>query len=126
MLGTVEWSNSIIHGDAKTGLAQLLTNSVHCIVTSPPYYQQRDYSTPLQIGNEALATDYIQNLRTALSECYRVLVPDGTLWLNLGDKYDDGELLGMPWQVAFALKADGWLLRSDIIFAFWLVAQSMG
>ena len=49
-------------------------------------------------------------------ECQRVLTEDGTLWLNLGDKYQDGDLLGMPWRVALALKERGWLLRSDIIW----------
>lgn len=110
------WIDSIIQGDARVCLRDLPTASVNCIVTSPPYYQQRDYSTPVQIGNEASPEEYVQNLRTVFTECYRVLKDDGTLWLNLGDKYSDSELLGMPWRVAFALKQDGWILRSDIIW----------
>jgi len=90
--------------------------SINCIVTSPPYFRQRDYSTPLQIGNEKSPDEYVRNLRLVFAECLRVLRDDGTFWLNLGDKYDNGELLGMPWRVAFALKEDGWLLRSDIIW----------
>jgi DNA modification methylase len=115
-LCTESWLDSIIEGDARTCLRDLPDASLHCIVTSPPYYQQRDYSTPLQIGNEKSPDEYVRNLRRVFAECRRVLRADGTLWLNLGDKYDDGELLGMPWRVAFALKEAGWLLRSDIIW----------
>ncbi len=116
LLCAQSWLDSILEGDARTRLRDLPDASLHCIVTSPPYYQQRDYSTPLQIGNEKSPDEYVRNLRLVFAECRRVLRTDGTLWLNLGDKYDDGELLGMPWRVAFALKEDGWLLRSDIIW----------
>ncbi len=114
--GSNDWLDSIIEGDARTCLRGLPDASINCIVTSPPYYQQRDYSTPLQIGNEKSPDEYVRNLRLVFTECLRVLKADGTFWLNLGDKYDDGELLGMPWRVTFALKEDGWLLRSDIIW----------
>lgn len=110
------WVNSIIHGDALETLRQLPDASINCIVTSPPYYLQRDYSTIFQLGNEETADEYVANLRKVFKECHRVLKNDGTLWLNLGDKYQDSDLLGMPWRVAFALKTDGWLLRSDIIW----------
>ncbi|HLF88614.1 MAG TPA: site-specific DNA-methyltransferase [Anaerolineales bacterium] len=113
---TENWINQIIHEDAKIGLRNLPDDSVHCILTSPPYYNQRDYSTPVQIGNEKSPEDYVHALDEVFRECLRVLREDGTLWLNLGDKYEDGELLAMPWQVAFALKREGWLLRSDIIW----------
>ena len=106
----------IIEGDARACLAQLAAESVHCIVTSPPYYRQRDYSTPLQIGNEDTPEEYIHRLISVFDECLRVLRTDGTLWLNLGDKYMNGELLGTPWRIALALKELGWLLRSDIIW----------
>ncbi|GAB4427888.1 MAG: site-specific DNA-methyltransferase [Anaerolineae bacterium] len=111
-----EWINSIIQGDAKIVLQSLPASSINCIVTSPPYYLQRDYETSTQFGNEKSPTEYIQNLRAVFAESYRVLKENGTLWLNLGDKYLDGNLLGMPWQMAFALKEDGWILRSDIIW----------
>lgn len=118
-MGTIRvehWANSIMLGDARDRLRELPDSSIHCVVTSPPYYLQRDYSTAFQIGNEKSPAEYIQNLRTVFVECYRVLRSDGTFWLNMGDKYDNGALLGMPWRVAFALKDDGWLLRSDIIW----------
>lgn len=111
-----QWVNSIIQGDALETLRRLPSASVNCVVTSPPYYMQRDYSAPHQIGNEQSPSEYVQKLQGVFSECRRVLKDDGALWLNLGDKYQDGALLGMPWRVAFALKDDGWLLRSDIIW----------
>lgn len=113
---SAQWVNSIMHGDALSVLRRLPSASIHCVITSPPYYMQRDYSAPHQIGNEKSPSEYVDNLRAVFSECRRVLKDDGTLWLNLGDKYQDGTLLGMPWRVALALQADGWLLRSDIIW----------
>ena len=110
------WINLIHEGHAKAVLDTLPPKSVNCIITSPPYYLQRDYSTPIQIGNEKSPSEYTENLRLVFSECYRVLKDDGTLWLNIGDKYCDGQLLGLPWRVALALKDDGWVLRSDIIW----------
>ncbi|MFO7540487.1 MAG: site-specific DNA-methyltransferase [Chloroflexota bacterium] len=111
-----EWVNSIQHGDAGDVLATLPEASIDCIVTSPPYYAQRDYSTPVQIGNEKTPDQYIENLVQVFVQCQRILKEEGTFWLNLGDKYQDGELLGMPWQVALSLKKSGWILRSDIIW----------
>lgn len=111
-----QWVNSIIQGDAAIIMRQLPSSSVDCIITSPPYYLQRDYHSKAQTGNEESPEDYIGKLRTVFSECYRVLKEDGTLWLNLGDKYQNGDLLGMPWRVALSLKDVGWILRSDIIW----------
>lgn len=111
-----QWLNTIINGDALEILQTLPNESINCIITSPPYYMQRDYSTPIQLGNEKTPDEYINSLKNVFHECRRVLKNDGTLWLNLGDKYQDNDLLGMPWKVAFALKEDGWILRSDIIW----------
>ena len=111
-----QWVNSIMRGDALSVLRELPSASVHCVITSPPYYMQRDYSAPHQIGNEESPSEYVNKLSAVFSECRRVLKDDGTLWLNLGDKYREGTLLGMPWRVALVLQSDGWLLRSDIIW----------
>lgn len=108
--------NTIIEGDASNRLKLLPTASVNCIVTSPPYYRQRDYGVPSQVGDEDSPADYVERLRQVFKKCQRVLRDDGTLWLNLGDKYLKSELLGMPWRVALALKEDGWILRSEIIW----------
>lgn len=107
---------TIIHGDAAGVLRELPKGLANTIVTSPPYFGQRDYDAPGQIGNEDDPNQYVERLVEVFRECKRVLREDGTLWLNLGDKYVDGELTGMPWRVALALKAEGWLLRSDIIW----------
>ncbi|MCY3543828.1 MAG: site-specific DNA-methyltransferase [Chloroflexi bacterium] len=116
MTDNCQWINTIHQGNALDTLRRMPSASVNCIVTSPPYYMQRDYSTPIQIGNEKSPAEYARNLQEVFAECSRVLKSDGTLWLNIGDKYVDGELLGMPWRVALALKDNGWLLRSDIIW----------
>jgi site-specific DNA-methyltransferase (adenine-specific) len=111
-----EISNRIVCGDAHSVLRSLPTHAVDCIVTSPPYYKQRDYQHVLQIGNENSVQDYMRRLLDVFRECERVLAECGTLWLNIGDKFLDGHLLGLPWRVALALVDQGWILRSDIIW----------
>jgi DNA modification methylase len=108
--------DAIICSDAESTLHALPLESVNAIVTSPPYYQQRDYGAGPQIGNEASPESYVQRLAGVFRESFRVLAKDGTLWLNLGDKYKNGRLLGMPWRVVFAMESIGWILRSDIIW----------
>lgn len=74
-------------GDALTILKTLPSESMHCVVTSPPYYGLRDYGAAGQIGLEPLPEMYIANLTVVFAEVRRVLRDDGTLWLNLGDSY---------------------------------------
>lgn len=202
----------IKQGDALERLRELPDESVHCVVTSPPYYGLRDYGTARweggdpncqhkgkhehsggygspkqatnkganyvasgdcmcgairiddQIGLEQSPDEYVARLVEVFCEVRRVLRSDGTLWLNLGDCYGGAasnspqsglkeladiysprknprqshayqdrndiyvkrgrvatckpkDLVGIPWRVAFALQADGWYLRSDIIWA---------
>lgn len=111
-----EVQDRVIHGDARSVLGFLPDGLADCVVTSPPYYGQRDYAVDGQLGMEINPDAYIQALQAIFRDVRRVLKPTGTLWLNLGDKYIDGGLTGLPWRVALALKADGWLLRSDIIW----------
>lgn len=178
-----------------------MDGSVHCVVTSPPYWGLRDYGVEGQLGLEATPTDYVENMVGVFREVWRVLRDDGTCWLNLGDCYATGagkvgehpgggeqgarwrgevdrlrdskrgyrgdrlintnsgdiarpktratrdgshagkhtaiaamgpmtqpnrmpihglkpkDLVGIPWRVAFALQADGWYLRSDVIWS---------
>lgn len=114
-------------------------------VTSPPYFGLRDYGHPGQLGLEKTPEEFIANM-VEVFRCVRdVLADDGTLWLNIGDSYaNDGkwggkhakalhgntsigrtkvqtglkrkDLIGIPWMLAFALRADGWYLRQDIIW----------
>lgn len=134
----------ILVGDCRERMAQIPDESVHCSVTSPPYYGLRDYGVDGQMGLEESPDAYVAGLVEVFREVRRVLRDDGTLWLNLGDSYaanrsyqvtdqkwrDVGngkgsavpdslkpkDLIGIPWRVAFALQADGWYLRSDIIW----------
>lgn len=84
--------------------------------TSPPYWKLRDYGHPDQLGQERTPEEYVANLVEVFRELRRTLSDSGSLWLNLGDTYLKKELLGLPWRVALALQADGWHLRSDIIW----------
>lgn len=112
----VAFENTIINGDAEVALTAVPEDSVQSIVTSPPYFQQRDYGAKDQIGLEASIDEFVSRLVRIFGECRRVLRHDGTLWLNLGDKYEASRLLGVPWRVALALAKDGWILRSDVIW----------
>jgi site-specific DNA-methyltransferase (adenine-specific) len=103
-------------GDAAEVATKLPSNVADGIVTSPPYFRQRDYQEATQLGSEPTPDEYVRRLVDVFRECRRVLKPTGTAWVVLGDKYHRGELLGMPWRVALAMKEDGWILRSDVIW----------
>jgi DNA modification methylase len=158
----------ILHGDCREVLRTLLDESVHCVVTSPPYFGLRDYGVAGQIGLEPTPSAFVDEMVAVFRDVRRVLRADGTLWLNLGDSYSgsgpsgasyqsattkaregksrDGafavsktlsarglsyaekkpipavgtkakDLIGVPWLTAFALRADGWYLRQDIIWS---------
>ena len=108
--------DQVLHGDCEHVLAGLPSESVNSIVTSPPYYRQRHYSADDEVGQEATPAQYTHRMITIFRQARRVLKKEGTLWLVLGDKYQDGRQLGMPWRIALALQDDGWILRSDIIW----------
>lgn len=148
--------NRIYNEDCLTGLKKLADNTVDCCVTSPPYWGLRDYGVEGQLGMEETPEAYVQKVVEIFGEVRRILKPDGTLWLNLGDSYATGsrnrtvdqacanstlsgslksqcqslvqqnkivgdlkpkDLVGIPWMVAFALRAQGYYLRQDIIWA---------
>ncbi len=117
----------IICADVVEGLRSLPDSSISMCVTSPPYYGLRDYGSDQQIGTEETPAAYIERLVGVFREVRRVLREDGTLWVNIADCYAgsgkavwDGikpkDMIGIPWMLAFALRADGWYLRSDIIW----------
>ena len=108
-------------GDCLITLKQLPSESVDCVITSPPYWNQRDYDVDannqhLILGNELSHQDYVCNIVSVFSEVRRVLKKEGSLWLNLGDKYVNKNLMGLPWRVAIGMQDDGWILRNDIIW----------
>lgn len=94
--------NRIILGDCLASLKTLPDNSIDCCVTSPPYYALRDYGCDGQIGLEETPEAYIAKLTEVFSEVRRVLKPDGTLWLNIGDSYWGGAGVTRPFQVRVA------------------------
>jgi DNA modification methylase len=140
---------TVMLGDCRQVMAEMEPESVHCVVTSPPYWGLRDYGQDGQLGLEPTPEAYVESMVAVFREVRRVLRSDGTVWLNLGDSYAasnvsgpqgttgdrasrtftarttpkmaDGlkpkDLVGIPWRVAFALQADGWYLRSDIVWA---------
>ncbi|MBI3444398.1 MAG: site-specific DNA-methyltransferase [Magnetospirillum sp.] len=146
----------LLIGDCRERLREIEAGSVHCCVTSPPYFGLRDYGVDGQIGLEESPEEFVLELVSVFREVRRALRDDGTLWLNLGDSYAGGgnggggsfaidgirgarmgvdknkalrknarraigaikpkDLIGAPWMVAFALRADGWYLRQEIIW----------
>lgn len=160
----------ILQGDCYQVLSTLPDASVHCCVTSPPYFGLRDYglpptdwptinSTPAMtccLGLEPTPAAFVDHLVLLFRQVRRVLRDDGTLWVNIGDSYcstdkwgggggnagkqtvaPDGsvpswavrrrrapmpgvkpkDLIGIPWMLAFALRADGWHLRQEVIWS---------
>ena len=113
----------LYHGHVLNVLKTFPDCSVHCVVTSPPYWGLRSYleqghpDKSLEIGNESCLEEYIDKLVDIFEQVKRILRDDGALWLNLGDCYKAKQLLGIPWKVAFALQKKGWCLRSDCIWA---------
>jgi DNA modification methylase len=84
----IMYTNEIINSDALAGLKTLPDNCIDCCVTSPPYYELRDYGVAGQIGLETSPEIYIEKLVEVFMEAFRVLKPSGTLWLNIGDSYN--------------------------------------
>jgi len=96
--GTIEFINSIVCGDNLELMKGLADESVNLVITSPPYYKQRDYGKG--IGNENTVEEYIENLLEVFHKCVRVVKDDASIVFNLGDKYEDGNLLLVPYRFA--------------------------
>lgn len=91
---------------------------VQTCITSPPYFNQRKYTEEsVEIGLEYSVEAYIANLTDVFDSVKTLLNDDGILWVNIGDKYKNGELMGIPWLFVFQMKKAGWKLRRDIIWA---------
>jgi len=138
--------NSVCIGDCIEVMREIPDGVIQTCVTSPPYWGLRDYGQDGQLGLEKTPEEYVAKMVEVFREVRRILKDDGTLWLNLGDSYaanrgyqvpdskhtDVGnkigmradmfglkpkDLVGVPWMVAFALRADGWFLRQDIVWS---------
>jgi DNA modification methylase len=106
----------LIHcGDCLEILPTLAGGSVQCVVTAPPFWSIVEYGGTL--GRESTPEEYIEHLVAIFRQVWRVTRPDATLWLNLGDSRTTSIIL-MPYRVAFALEADGWLLAREIILDY--------
>ena len=109
---------NIIHvGDNLFHLTNIPDNSVDMCVTSPPYYNLRDYKNSGQIGIENTVQDFVENLCKVFDEIYRVLKPTGSCWVNIGDTYDKKRLLQVPSRFEIAMCDRGWHLRNEIIWS---------
>lgn len=133
----------ILNADALEALRTLPDACCSTCITSPPYFGLRNYETDGQLGLEETPDEYTEKLVEIFREVRRVLKDDGTLWLNIGDSYATRsgpqpptntrnqcghtakkvpagykykDLIGIPWLLAFSLRADGWYLRADIIW----------
>lgn len=137
----------LLHADVLEGLKILPSNSVHMVITSPPYWGVRKYGLgAFEIGAEDTFQEFLDRIVAIFQEVRRVLHPSGTIWVNMGDSYNSKRsqgfygdqaahgriphgherltikdlhsknLLGQPWQLAFALQKDGWILRDDIVW----------
>ena len=112
--------DTIICGDSWEIAATLPACFFQCIVTSPPYFGHRIYTREenagQEFGREANPKEYSAKLVALFAGLRGSLKDSGTVWLNLGDTYRDGQLLGIPWRTAIALQDNGWILRSEVIW----------
>jgi len=106
----------LLLGDARTVLDQLPTSSIDFAMTSPPYWGKREYEGG-GIGLENDYQEFIRHLSDIFLSLKRVLKPEGSFWLNIGDTYQDKGLAGIPWRVAIELTdRQGWILRNSVIW----------
>ncbi|MGC9222302.1 MAG: DNA-methyltransferase [Terracidiphilus sp.] len=106
----------LLLGDAREVLRSLPGESIDFAMTSPPYWGKREYENG-GIGLENDHRAFVNDLTAILAEVKRVLKPEGSFWLNIGDSYENKGLLGIPWRVAFELiDHQGWILRNSIVW----------
>ena len=115
----------IYQGDALEILKQFPSESIDMCITSPPYWNMRDYGDKNQLGLEYTTSEFIDNLYNVFHEIKRVLKDEGSLWINIRDTYSKGvkrcgvknkSLSMIPERLIIKLLDDGWILRNDIIW----------
>lgn len=113
---TIQKDPLLLNGDALLILRDLPDDCIDFVMTSPPYWGKREYENG-GIGLENDYRDFVKNLAAVFAEMKRVLKPEGSFWLNLGDSYNGKGLIGVPWRVAFELVDNqGWILRNSVIW----------
>lgn len=112
-----EITNQIFCGDARATLKEFPSGSIDMCITSPPYFRQRKYDAgDLEVGQEIDLDTYLNNLRLVFDEVKRVLKPTGTCWVNIGDKYKNGELYLIPHHFVSEMWANEWKCFNEIIW----------
>lgn len=103
-------------GDARTVIRNIPDSLVNLTVTSPPYFDLKDYGMPSQIGYGQEYDDYLKDLARVFAEIYRVTRADGSLWVVIDTFRKGQEVLTLPFDLAAHLKPTGWVLRDIIIW----------
>ena len=107
----------IYNEDCLIGLQRLPSESINCCITSPPYYNLRDYGDNNQLGQENTIQEYLSNLLKIFDEVYRVLKVDGACWVNIGDVYSAKKSLEcIPDLFKIEMIKRGWICRNEIIW----------
>ncbi len=106
----------ILIGDIVEKLAEIPTSSIDLIITSPPYWKQRDYGTEAQIGQEKTPDEYIKRMVEVAEQLKRVLKNSGSYFLNIGDKYIKKALQLIPFRLAAEMQEKGWSIRNVIVW----------
>lgn len=105
-----------LYGSVQNILPIIPDGSIDCCMTSPPYWNKREYANG-GLGLEASPEAFIQNLLDVFAQVKRVLKDTGSLWLNIGDSYVNKSMVGLPWRLAIKLMDEqGWILRNDVIW----------
>jgi DNA modification methylase len=107
---------TILCGDAHDKLKTLPDQSVHVVVTSPPYYRKKKYDGTSALGWEVTVDEYLDKLTAILGECKRILADAGTLWVNIDDTLVEKSWQNIPGRLVERLRADGWLFRHTYIW----------
>ncbi len=102
-------------GDAATVMRRIEDESIDCIVTTPPYWRRRSQGT--ESISATSADQYIEQLLQAMQQAWRILKPEGSLWLNMGDDTTGGFVQGLPWRVVLAMMdRQGWRLVNEVVW----------
>lgn len=103
------------HGDAATVMQRIEDESIDCIVTTPPYWRRREQGTESITATSS--AEFIQELLLTMAQAWRVLKPQGSLWLNMGDDTTGGFVQGIPWRVVLAMMdQQGWRLVNEVVW----------
>ena len=112
-----ELRNQILLGDSLDVLKTFPDDCIDCVITSPPYWQQRNYKVDNQLGQEKTFHEYIDKLIAIFTEVKRVIKPTGNVWVNLGDKILDQNYQDIPERFSIAMKDRlNWIKTDDVIW----------